>query len=177
MIRTKFADAPIFSVTSDEIRTLDKPEGISKAMIAWAEGKGVLGIHTNADTGWNNIEITRSSVRNVIGHNAGDGKLAVLGVAPDLVRAGIYLETTERNEKGQQSHIFAGKVRLDGEEYAVGFVVTEDANGRRYYNHELTEMNKAPGGIWPGRKNPALKSTSAGREPVSSIIRKHLFVK
>ncbi len=176
-IKEKFDKAPALETTSDEVKALDKREGVSKAILNWVMEKGLFGNHANDDTGWNDIEITRSSVRNVIGHSAGDGKLAVLGIAHDLIRAGVYLETTDRNEKGCKSHIFAGKAKVDGEGYVIGFTVNEDANGRRYYNHELTEMNKALGGIWPDRANTVFTSTSAGREPVSSIIRKYLFVK
>ena len=176
-VRGKFEKAPTLEATTDEIKALDKSEGVSKALIDWATKKGILGDHANEDTGWGEIEITRSSVRNVIGHNAGDGKLAILGVAPDLIKTGIYLETTERNEKGHVSHIFAGKVKVDGEQYAVGFAITEDVNGRRYYNHEMTEIEKALGGIWPDKASPVLTSTSANREPINNIVRKYLSVK
>ena len=175
-VRGKFEKAPTLEASSDELKRLDKSQGAMKAVIGWAEKKGVLGDHRNEDTGLDEIEVTRGSVRNVIGHAAGDGKLALLAVAPDLIKTGVYLETTRRNEHGLVSHIFAGKARVDGEDYVVGFSVNEDVNGRRYYNHEMTETEKALG---PSRPPDPQESagTCAIREPISNILRKYLSVK
>lgn len=51
------------------------------------------------------------------------------------------------------SHIFANKIRLDGQEHVVGFVLREDDNGNRFYGHELTKIID-PDWLKPG---PALQ--------------------
>ena len=48
------------------------------------------------------------------------------------------------------SHIFANKIRLDGQEHVVGFVLREDYNGNRFYGHELTKIID-PDWLIPGR--------------------------
>ena len=176
-IREKFMAAPTLAVTTDEIKALDMSGGIMKSLIGWAERKRILGNHRNDDTGWEAIAITRTSVRDIVRHHAGDTKIAALAIAPALIKTGIYLETRVRNQRGQISHIFAGKARIDADEYIVGFTITEDSNGRRYYNHELTEINKALGGSGQTEEAPVLTSTPAVREPISKIVRKWLFVK
>jgi len=60
-------------------------------------------------------------------------------VVPDLIRDGIFLETIPEPGTKQVSHIFAAKATIDGVQYAVCFVVREDRNGRRYYDHSLTK--------------------------------------
>jgi hypothetical protein len=145
------------------------------ALIGLAEKKGAIGLHSNADTGWEDIAVTKTGVRSVIRHGAGDGKLAVMMEAKKLIQEGTYLEPTERNEYGVISHIFAGKANLDDVLHVVGFSVNEDFNGKKYFNHEMTEMEKALGGTWPNRDRPGKASTN--REPILSIVRRHLFVK
>jgi hypothetical protein len=79
-------------------------------------------------------------VRSVTYHGGKDGKVALLAVAPKLINYGIYLETTPKNDQGLISHIFAGKAKIDGVQYAIVYVVREDVNGRRYYEHSLTKI-------------------------------------
>jgi hypothetical protein len=176
-IAKKFANAPMLETSSDEVKALDKTDGVMKSLIEWADRKGILGSHKNDDTGWGGIAITRTSIRDVVRHHAGDKKIAALAIAPGLIKTGIYLETTVRNERGQMSHIFVGKAKIDDDEYAVGFTIIEDENSRRYYNHELTVINQVPGGSGQTRESPVLTSTPAVREPISSIVRRCLFVK
>ncbi len=176
-VRRKFEQAPLLSANTTELKVLDKSRGIMKSLIGWAEKNGILGKHRNNDTGWDGIAITRTSIRDVVKHHAGDRKIATLRIAPELIQTGVYLETTARNAYDRTSHIFAGKAKIDDEEYVIGFIITEDGNGRRYYNHELTEMNKALGGSGQTEEAPAFTSTPAVREPISIIVRKYLFVK
>jgi hypothetical protein len=106
----------------------------------WLESKNVLGTHKNYETGWENIVVNRKSIKSVIHHVAADGKIAILGVLPQLINNGIYLETNLKNERGLISHIFASKTTIDGEPYAVTYVVLEDRCNRRYYDHSLIKI-------------------------------------
>ena len=58
---------------------------------------------------------------------------------PQITRSGIYLGSMEKKPR-LMSHFFANKLRLDGQEYVVGFVLREDGNGKRFYDHELTRI-------------------------------------
>ncbi|MDR2504325.1 MAG: hypothetical protein LBD82_08125 [Deltaproteobacteria bacterium] len=60
-------------------------------------------------------------------------------IIPQLIEHGVYLEKTAKTGK-LNSHIFAAKAMIDGKPYTVGFVVREDVNGKRYYDHALTEI-------------------------------------
>jgi hypothetical protein len=43
-----------------------------------------------------------------------DGKVALLEIVPELIKNGIFLETTSANDFGLDSHIFASKATIDG---------------------------------------------------------------
>lgn len=173
-VRGKFNDTPSFGVRTEGIAAIQDGPGFTGRLVKWARDKGIPGTYANMDTGWGDIAVSSTSIRDVNSHKAGPGKLAVLEAVPALIRSGIYLETTERNDQGHVSHIFAGKVTIDGEPYVVGFVVNEGRNGKRYYNHELTQMKKAHGAQWP--EGGKAQGTATNREPISSIVHKYLNV-
>jgi len=77
---------------------------------------------------------------------------------------------------------------IDGESYAVTFVVREDYNGRRYYDHSLTkiealgQINSRAPNVDDGKipKAPAQNfrdgETSANENSTVNILKKHLAV-
>lgn len=171
----KFKSMPEISVSSSEVGKIQKGKGFIGRVIAWAKQHRVIGSFNNADANMDSIQVTASSIRSVISHGSRDGKLALLEAAPELIKSGVFLETNPRNDRGLLSHIFAAKANIDGEQYAVGFVITEDMNGRRYYNHELTSIEKAPGG--PRTLDEQSQETATAREPIHNILLKHGIVK
>ncbi|MDR1360678.1 MAG: hypothetical protein LBJ82_06840 [Deltaproteobacteria bacterium] len=179
--QAKFDQLQPVEVSSAEVKELRGGKDFTQRLIAWVESKGLFGTYDNADSRFTGVAFNQASVRSVKRHYAGDGKLAVLQAVPELIRNGVYLETTQRNENGLQSHIFAGRANLDGTEYVVGFVVREDRNGRRYFDHSLTEVSKMTTGLEaeatkpsrPSRENPV---RGTAYEDISSIVRKHLGV-
>jgi len=138
--RARFDALPFLEVSSAAVRLIPRGKGFVQGVIDWLKPRNVLGSHINYDTGWDNIILNRASVRNVTYHGGKDGKVALLALAPKLINYGIYLETTPKNDQGLISHIFAGKAKIDGVRYAIVYVVREDVNGRRYYEHSLTKM-------------------------------------
>jgi hypothetical protein len=133
-----------------------------------------LGDYRNADKGWD-ISFNNGSVRNTAGHAAGEGKIALLAHVPDLIKNGIYLETTTKDD-GTVSHIFAAKANIDGKPHIVGFVVREVEGGKRYYDHTIRIEEE-------GWANPRTReSDTAAAEPpeaptsVYNILKKHLGV-
>jgi hypothetical protein len=97
---------------------------------------------------------------------------------PDLIKNGIYLESITKNDKGLESHIFAAKVKIGGEEKVVGFIVREDANGKRYYVHDIINLETGT-----GRNTTGLVDKTTPWEPpeypnsIRNIVKKHLGVK
>ncbi len=174
-IQDKYNDAPSVATSSEDVDNLPKDKGINKSIVQWIEDKNILrDDYVNLDTGWGDIRYRRSSIRDVLNHSAGDAKLALLQVVPDLIRNGIYLETTKRNDQGYLGHVFAAKAEVDGLPYMVGFTINEDVNGRRYYNHEMTEMEKVP--EQSQARNATSRPVETTREPITNILRAYLDV-
>jgi hypothetical protein len=121
------------------------------------------------------IRFNHESVGSVVGHWARDGKTALLQKIPDLIRDGVFLETQPRNDQGLLSYIFAAKSTVDGKPYVIGFVVREDVNGRRYYDHSLTEITALDR---EDKRRGSLQGLNpVNRESISDIVHKHLGVK
>jgi len=172
--RERFDALPMLEVNSTEVRSLGHGQGFTKRTLEWLTKKGVFGDYHNADKEWD-ITFNRTGARNVIGHDAGEGKIALLEHVPDLIENGIYLETVPQS-KGLDSHIFAAKATIDGRSSVIGFVVREDSNGKRYYDHAIR--------IESGdRAETSLRATETtdGNLPenpntLSNIVQKHLKV-
>jgi len=145
--RLKFNALPSPEVSSADVRNIQRGQGYIKKIIHWLSEKNALGEYHNADKNWDIIFNSRS-VRNVMGHKAGDGKVALLEYVPSLIENGIYLETIPKGD-GLSSHIFAAKATFDGKPSTIGFVVREDANGKRYYDHAIRfeDKGRAESGI------------------------------
>ncbi|MDR1490201.1 MAG: hypothetical protein LBS65_06930, partial [Desulfovibrio sp.] len=155
-------------------------EGFLQRLIEWAKERGILGKWKNNDKRWKNIEVSPNSIRSVAKHGTGDKKLAAILAIPKLIQNGIYLETTVRKEK-LNSHVFASKIIVDRKPYIVGFVIREDVNGKRYYDHALTEIYEGQEIFAPGPVTVSARHGSGGMnatsETIESIVRKHLGVK
>ena len=139
--RARFDALPSPEVSSEAVRNIPVAGGgyVSR-IVDWLKSKGVLGQYKNNETGWDNIVVCKTSVKSVAHHKAREGKIALLEVAPDLIKNGVFLETNPKNDNGLISHIFAAKATVDGVPYAVSYVVREDVHGRRYYDHSLTKI-------------------------------------
>ena len=188
--RTKFDALPSPEVSSDEVRDIPATgKGYVGRIAEWLKPKGVLGQYKNDETGWDNITVNRSSVKSVTHHDAGPGKVALLEAVPNLIKNGIYLETNPKNHEGLISHIFAGKATIDDIPYAVSYIVREDHNGRRYYDHSLTRIEaldridgQAPAQFTDESTTRLRRSTirpeanPIGEESTVNILKKHLCV-
>ena len=188
--RARFDALPSPEVNSDEVRNIPATGGgYVGRIVEWLKPKGVLGQYKNNETGWDNIVINRSSVKSVTHHDAGPGKVSLLEAVPNLIKNGIYLETNPKNREGLISHIFAGKATVDGIPYAVSYIVREDHNGRRYYDHSLTRIealdridDQAPAQFTDESTTRLRRSTTRpeanpiGEETTVNILKKHLCV-
>jgi len=124
------------------------------------------------------IIFDHESVDSVVSHRARDGKIALLQITPKMIMDGVFLETQPRNSQGLLSHIFAAKASVDGKPYVIGFVVREDMNGRRYYDHSLTEITALSESVRDGKApKVTARSTPVNRESITTIVKKHLGVK
>ncbi len=115
-------------------------------------------------------------MRNVVAHGAGEGKVALLEHAPELIKNGIFLDTTH-DKAGKTSHIFAAKAVVDGELRTIGIVVHQDEFGKRYYDHaiRLNEMDLRAETI-ARKSDTTVPNPPDDPNSVYNILKKHLGV-
>lgn len=151
-------DAAPFTETPEQAKTL------REAVKVWARERFPNGTTTtNVDTGWD-VQITPKGVRDSLSHGF-DALLArSVPFIPQIIESGIHVDSIRKTPQ-LLSHIFAGKIRLDGQDYVVGFVLREDVNGNRFYDHELTKII-SPDWLVPGHpsnEGPSSEGSSGHR--------------
>lgn len=131
---------------------------------------------SNADTGWE-VLVTPRSIEKSLSHGFDELLARSVPFIPQIIEGGIHVASIEK-KPGLMSHIFANKIRLDGRDYVVGFVLREDVNGNRFYDHELTEIinpDSLNADRLPG-KGSEVHAARANRGDVMNILRDKLGV-
>lgn len=146
-----------------------------KAVVDWARTAFPQGTTIkNADQGWA-VQVTPNGIKSSLYHGYDDLLARSVPFIPQIVEGGIHVASTEK-KAGLMSHIFANKIRLDGKDYVVGFVLREDRRGNRFYDHELTEIID-PDWLKPGRDTSAeALGHRTNRGDVMNILRDKLGV-
>jgi len=175
--RAKFDALPVARITGDEIFTWVEPlnmREIRATVIPWMETQGYFrDDYVNDYTGWDDIAITRNGVEESLQHFSGPEKIQAFAALPEMLKNGILIRTRPSDKEGQRDmkeHIFAAKVDIGSKHKLVGFVVKEDSNGRRFYDHELTEMKNLDG-LSPHAGAAGLNTGEADRTRQGSIIK------
>jgi hypothetical protein len=175
-LRAKFDVSPVARITGDEIFAWVEPlnmREIRATVIPWMETQGYFrDNYINDDTGWDDIAITRNGVEESLQHFSGPEKIQTFAALPKMLKNGILIRTRPSNKEGQRDmkeHIFAAKVDIGSKPKLVGFVVKEDSNGRRFYDHELTEMKNLDG-LSPHAGAAGLNTGEADRTRQGSVI-------
>ena len=110
-----------------------------KAVVDWARSAFPQGMTIrNADQNWA-VQVTPNGIKSSLHHGYNDLLARSVPFIPQIVESGIHVDSIRKTAQ-LMSHIFANKIRLDGKAYVVGFVLREDINGNRFYDHELTEI-------------------------------------
>jgi len=129
-----------------EEQSFDYPEGkleeIIDRLIRWARPRGILGDHINQ---WDKqaIRVEEGKIRNALSHGAGRQKIKLLGILPQMLREGVPIDVRANYDNPfLDDQTYLAKAKLDGEEYAVALMVHEDSNGKKFYDHEMTELKK-----------------------------------
>lgn len=131
---------------------------------------------SNADTGWE-VLVTPRSIEKSLSHGFDELLARSVPFISQIIEGGIHIASIEK-KPGLMSHIFANKIRLDGRDYVVGFVLREDVNGNRFYDHELTEIinpDSLNADRLPG-KGSEVHAARANRGEVMNILREKLGV-
>ena len=86
-----------------------------------------------------------NSIKEVLHHDYNDVEhLQSVAAVPHLIENGIYI-TSERNTGSKDIDRFDYYVcglKIGGEDYTVKMVISEKSNGKRYYDHNLVEIEK-----------------------------------
>jgi len=149
--RAAFDDSATVQVIDNEIFDWVEPLNMKKIrakVIPWMKERGYLrGDYRNSDRKWDNIAITAKGVQDGLRHGAGPEKVQVFGVLPEMIENGVYIGTSygKTYQQRMKRHIFAAKVNIGNKSMLVGFIIAEDPNGRRFYDHELTEIKNLDG--------------------------------
>lgn len=128
----------------------------------------------NVDTGWE-VRIAPGGIKSSLRHGYDELPARFMPFIPPIVEGGIHLDSREK-KPGLLSHIFANRLRLDGQEYVVDFVLREDRRGNRFYDHELPEIIN-PDGLKPGSDtSEEALGHRANRGDVMNMLRERLGV-
>lgn len=115
----------------------------------WARQNLQGAVLSNRDTGWTDILVGRAAVDKATNDNpkAGtyraDAELDALPMLPALMRDAVLVESNEhRDGKPTDYHRLYAAMRWDGALYRVKLTVKENAEGRRYWDVQSTEIEK-----------------------------------
>ena len=166
---SRFADMPLIEADSTQWfgpgKAIDADSrNMRKAVHDWARTAFPQGTTVaNADTGWR-VQVTPSGIKASLHHGYDELLARSVPFIPQIIEGGIHLDSIEK-KPGLMSHIFANKIRLDGQDYVVGFVLREDRTGNRFYDHELTKII-SPDWLVPGHpsnEGPSSEGSSGHR--------------
>ena len=178
---SRFAAMPLIEADSTQWfgpgKAIDADSrNMRKAVHDWARTAFPQGTTVaNADTGWG-VQVTPRGITKTLSHGYDELLARSVPFIPQIIESGIHLDSIEK-KPGLMSHIFANKIRLDGQDYVVGFVLREDANGNRFYDHELTKIIN-PDSLNADRfpDGSVVHAARANRGDVMNILRERLGV-
>lgn len=179
-LASRFADMPMIEADSSawfgpgkEIEA--EGRNLRKALWEWVKSRFPKGTTVkNTDQGWD-VQVTPSGIKSSLHHGYDDILARSVPFIPRIIEGGIHIASIEK-KPGLMSHIFANKIRLDGRDYVVGFVLREDRTGNRFYDHELTEIIN-PDWLKPGRDtSEEALGHRTNRGDVMNILRDKLGV-
>lgn len=178
---SRFAAMPLIEADSTQWfgpgKAIDADSrNMRKAVHDWARTAFPQGTTVaNADTGWG-VQVTPRGITKTLSHGYDELLARSVPFIPQIIKSGIHLDSIEK-KPGLMSHIFANKIRLDGQDYVVGFVLREDANGNRFYDHELTKIIN-PDSLNADRfpDGSVVHAARANRGDVMNILRERLGV-
>lgn len=137
------------SITGEEIEITDDYKQNKKNALEY--GKRLQGEYTNADTGVS-VQLQRGrhngGIKEVLQHNYKDAA-HILSVAaiPQIIEKSVYIESEANNDTAKNPDVveyqhFVCGLKIGNEDYTVHSLVAVDKHGNRYYDHNLTHIEK-----------------------------------
>jgi hypothetical protein len=183
-LRAAFDRSETIQIVGNEIFDWVEPlnmKEIRAKVIPWMEEQGYFRKdYNNEDTGWGSIAVTKRGVEDSLQHFSGPEKVQSFAALPGMIRNGVFITTNpgKSQQTGMKKHVFATKVNIGDKSKLVGFIISEDGSGRRFYDHELTEIENLDG-LSPHAGTIGLGTEKAHRtrqDSIIDIIRKSLAV-
>ncbi len=120
-------------------------------------------------------------IRDSFSHGAGPEKIQAVAALPELLERAVPIpEGTKRIGQQKTKAIYAAKLRIGDKRFLAGLVVRQDANGQRFYDHELSRIEQEnPGTVLPhqGAVSEESRDPWPSRGSIVKIIRQALGVK
>ena len=89
------------------------------------------------------VLITHKGINDSLQHNSGPDKLKSIAAIADMIGRGVLVDSgKDASGKPIVGHIIAAKLSIGGQKYIARLVIREDSNGRRFYDHELSDIKK-----------------------------------
>ena len=132
-------------ITGNEIEPSDDLKQYKKNALEY--GKKLRGEYRNSDTG-EIISVNAQGIKEVLHHDyKNKEQLQSVAAIPLIIENGIYIDTVENespetNSKVKEYRYYVCGLRIGDEDYTVKAAVAVDNNGRRYYDHSLTRIEK-----------------------------------
>lgn len=112
---------------------------------------------TNADTGWQ-ISISRDGLDKTLSHSAKREQAQSIPALPELLREAVWTQKDAPQDSSNKDirwyHSFYATLQIGGILHRVKLVVKETNMGHRFYDHNLTKIEK------PVRNGQSLPSTN-----------------
>lgn len=129
-------------ITGEEYK--DKYELNRESAKAWIKDN-LRGEYTIADTG-ERVSLTKVGVNKVTSHSMGnDAHFKSLIAVPKLLENAIFIteEKAEKiNAKYSNYRYYVVELKIHGIDYTAKLTIGVDENGKKYYDHALTEIEK-----------------------------------
>ena len=137
------------SIAGNEIEITDDYKQNKKNALEY--GKRLQGEYTNADTGVS-VQLQRGrhngGIKEVLQHNYKDAA-HILSVAaiPQIIEKSVYIESEANSDTAKNPDVveyqhFVCGLKIGNEDYTVHSLVAVDKHGNRYYDHNLTHIEK-----------------------------------
>ena len=130
------------------------------------------GEYTNKDTG-KKISLGRKGIKEVLHHDYKDiPHIQSIVAIPQIIENSIYIDTIE-NEDSKNPNVksfdyYVCGLKINGEDYTVKAVISNMADGSRYYDHKLTQIEK-------GKLLDGIEENRPNGERITSPLRQDDF--
>ena len=134
VIRQKIENQTPLTVSTDGIPDLSTHE----EALAWMKKNGVFGKTTHPKID-GSIHVSPTAVTRSVTQGLSKEKAAMMLILRKLVPDSISMETETLTTR-MTAHRVSHKMVIDGVPHLARIVIDADSNGRRYYNHELSDV-------------------------------------